>query len=326
MSLISRICLLVLLSAWNLSAVAYAASFPTRPVGFIIPFGPGGAVDVISRIVSEPLSKRLGQSVVVINRPGATGNIAIELTARAAKDGHTLLFSNSIPVVVNPALNRNFPIVISEALVPVAKVGATSSYILAVNSALPVRSVAELINHAKSNAGKINYASGGHGSINHLAIELFRSATGADLTHIPYQAGAAAAVVAVIGNEAQVLIGGMTSVLPHVQSGRLRALAVTSDSRIPQMPGVPTMDESGVAGARFSIWYGILAPKGTPAQVIGILRDAVNEVISSPAVKASLAKQGVEPNTDTAEQFARLIATEGTVWKDVVRNTGLAGN
>ena len=328
MSILSKFCSVAIgatLVSAAVTTVAHAQSYPTRAITFVIPFGPGGAVDVIGRVLGEALSRKLGHQVIISNRPGATGNIAIDYSAKAAPDGYTLLFANAIPIVVNPVVTDNFPVVIADAFAPVSKVGDTSSYILAVNASLPVKTVSELLSYAKANPGKINYASGGFGSINHLAMELFKSATGADLTHIPYQAGAAAAVIAVIGNEVQAVIGGISSVLPHVQSGRLRPLAVTSDARSPQLPNVPTMKESGVGGDSFSIWYGLLAPKGTPATVVAILNKAINEVLADPAVKDTFAKQGIDPKGGSPEEFGKLIAAEGALWKEVAKKANLTG-
>jgi len=328
MSILSKFCS-VAIGATLLSAavttVAHAQSYPTRAITFVIPFGPGGGVDVIGRVLGEALSRKLGYPVVIINRPGATGNIAIAYSAKAAPDGYTLLFTNAIPIVVNPVVTDNFPFVIADAFVPVSKVGDTSSYILAVNASLQVKTVSDLLSYAKANPGKINYASGGFGSINHLAMELFKSSTGADLTHIPYQAGASAAVIAVIGNEVQAVIGGISSVLPHVQSGRLRPLAVTSDARPSQLPNVPTMKESGVGGDSFSIWYGLLAPKSTPAAVVAILNKAINDVLADPAVKDTFAKQAIDLHGGSPEEFGKLIATEGALWKEVAKKANLTG-
>jgi tripartite-type tricarboxylate transporter receptor subunit TctC len=302
-----------------------AQGYPAKPVTLVVPFGPGGAVDVVCRVIGDALSKQLGQQFIVDNRPGATGNIAIDYVAHANADGYTLLFSNAIPVVVSPVISDNYPVVVEEAFDAVGIVGDANAYILTVNASMPIKSVAELLKHAASNPGALLYASGGNGSINHLAMELFKTATGADLTHIPYQAGAAAAVNAVLGNETQVMVGGLSATLPHIQSGALRALAVTSDSRAPQLPDVPTLAEAGVTGERFSMWYGVLAPKGTPGDAVAKLNASINKALESTEVRTALDKLGVVPKGGSTADFATIIKSDGQVWQKVAKTANLTG-
>jgi tripartite-type tricarboxylate transporter receptor subunit TctC len=302
------------------AATAAAQKFPDRPIRLIVPFPPGGPVDNVVRPLAPRLAETLGQPVIVDNRPGAGGAIGASIVAKAPADGHTLLWGSAGPVAINVSLYRNTPYDPVRDFAPVAQTVATQ-IILVLNAAVPPQSVKELIAYAKARPGQLNYASPGNGTSPHLAMELFKTMAGVDLQHVPYKGGAAA-MTDLLGGRAALMFIAISTALPHVSSGKLRALAVATLKRAASMPDLPTMSEAGVAGYDASSWHGVLAPAGTPRAVILHINAALLNVLRNPDVRSTLLLQGAEPAGGTPEQFGAYIRSEIVKWANVIRVSG----
>ena len=295
-------------------------AYPARPVKLIVPYAPGGATDIIARIVAQKLSESLGQSFIVDNRPGANGNIALEAAAKAPPDGYTLLVGN----VSTNAINENIyadqlTIRPSRDLIGVTKL-VEIPHIVVASASFPVHTIAELIAAAKKEPGKINFASVGMGSYPHLDMERFMKATGTELTHVPYKGGAGQAIPAMIGGEVQVAFFNMASLLPHIRSGRLKALAAVPAQRLPELPDVPTLTELGYPGIGTNAWQGMFAPAATPKAVIDKLHDAVVAVLTRPAEREGLARQMMSVEVSRSPQeFTELVRRETQGWGSFLR-------
>ncbi len=297
-------------------------SFPIKPIRLIVPFAPGGGNDTLTRAIGQKLTESLSQQVVVDNRAGAGGVVGAEIVAKATPDGHTLLMGSS-SLAVNASLIAKLPYDPLKDFAPIALVGATS-YLLVVHPSLPIKSVSELIAFAKARPGHLNYASGGIGSPLHLAAELFKGMAGVNLTHIPYKGGVPA-VSAVLGAEAQVVFGSVTTTLSTVKSGRLRALAVTSAQRSALLPELPTVAEAGVPGYEATNWYGVLAPAGTPQVIIAKLNAELIKTLQMPDLRERmLSNQGIEPLGSPPEQFAAYLRDEVAKWAKVTKAVGIS--
>ncbi|CAM3526549.1 tripartite tricarboxylate transporter substrate binding protein [Bordetella sputigena] len=300
------------------SAPAQAA-YPDKPVRIVVGFSAGGTTDVIARIMAKELTEALGQSFVIENKPGAGSNIGTEYVARSAPDGYTLYF-----VAVTSAINQtlysklNFDLV--KDFAPVA-LAAKVPNVLVVNPQVPVKSVKELVDYAKAHPGKLAFASSGSGTSIHMAGELFKLKAGVDVLHVPYK-GSAPALTDLIGGQVQFMFDNMPSSWPHVQSGKLRALAVTTKERSPTAPDLPTMAESGFPGFDVSSWFGLIAPKGTPPEVIKTLNTAMIKALDKPEVKDAFDKLGAVPSKTTPEQFGQFIQSEVQTWATVVKASG----
>ncbi|MCC6193118.1 MAG: tripartite tricarboxylate transporter substrate binding protein [Burkholderiales bacterium] len=296
---------------------AQGADYPNRTIKMLVPFAPGGSTDMVARIVAVKLATRLGQPVVVENRPGAGTAIAMQAVARAVPDGYTLLFSSSA-LANYPSLTKNVVLDVQHDLVPVTTV-VSAMYVVLVHPSVPARTVPELITLAKSRPGQLNIGSAGSGSANHLAGELFKSAAGIDLVHVQYK-GSGPALIAAIAGEVQVIIEPIISARAYIDSGRLRALAVTGDRRSIALPDLPTVAESGVPGFEASFWLGVLAPPGISQDIVATLAGAIGAILKDPEVKAQLVAQGTEPIGDRPDQFARRIAEDIAKWGKVIRD------
>jgi tripartite-type tricarboxylate transporter receptor subunit TctC len=308
------------LAAVMASLPVMAAQYPTRPVRLVVPFAAGGGADTLSRIIAPKLSDALGQTWVVDNRGGAAGNLAAEIVADAAPDGHTVFMGFSTVLTVNPSLyklrwnvERSFQAV---------TLLATAQYILVVHPSVKAGSLKEFIALARQRAGALNYASAGVGSPLHLAAELFKKRAGVDMVHLPYKGGGPAAA-AVLAGEAQVIFGSVASSLPHVKAGKLRALATTGSKRSKVAPDLPTIAESGFAGFDVSSWYAFLVPAKTPTLVVNRLRDEAIKAVALPDVQQAMSRQGLEVETGTPQQLAQRIKAETAVWADVIRTAGI---
>ena len=319
-----------LLTAVTLTTFAAAAwcqapteSYPYRPVRLIQPFPPGGGADVAARFVSQLLSERLGQTVVVDNRGGAGGAIGTELASQAAPDGYTLLMATASTIVINPLVNRvRFdPIGDFDSVVHIANV----PLILVVHPAVPAKSVRDLIGLAKTQSGKINFASSGEGTISHLAGELFKLLTGTDMVHVPYRGGGPART-ALIGGQVQVNFGNMLASVADVRSGRLRALAVSTARRTQGMPDVPTLQEAGVPQYEVIQWSGMVAPRGTPRAHIERINQVVNAVLDLQKSKQFFLAGGSEAVGGTPQAFGALIKSEIAKWTKVIKQSKLQVN
>jgi tripartite-type tricarboxylate transporter receptor subunit TctC len=304
-----------------LSAALPAAAqdaYPSRPVRMLVPYGPGGATDIIARIVAAKLTESLGQSFVVENRPGANGNLALEATAKAAPDGYTLLVGNVSTNAINESIYAGqLTIRPSRDLVAITKL-VEIPHIVVAAAAVPARNIAELIALAKKEPGKLNFASVGLGSYPHLDMERFMKAAGIDITHVPYKGGAGQAIPAMVAGEVQVAFFNMASLLPHIKSGRLKALAAVPAKRLPELPDVPTLAEQGYPGIGTNAWQGLFAPAATPKPVVDKLYAAVAAVLARE--KAGLADKmmAVEVSPSPAE-FTDQVRRETQAWGDFVR-------
>jgi tripartite-type tricarboxylate transporter receptor subunit TctC len=300
---------------------AGAQAYPVKPVRIVAPSGAGGPVDVICRAVSQGLGEVLGQQLVVENRVGAAGLIGTETVVKSAPDGYTLLFGFSGPLAIVPHLNPNTPYDPQKDLVAISQVAA-APYVLLVHPSVPAKSVKQLVALAKSRPGKMNFGSGGTGVGIHMAGELFKVAGGVNILHVPYK-GAAPAMTALMAGEVDMMFNGMSPALPHIKSGRVRALAVGGAKRSTLLPELPTVREA--AGFEFNTegWYGVLAPRGTPPAVVTRLHEAITRALASPELKGVLAKMAVEPVGGSPADFARLIRDEGALWAKVIKAAGI---
>ena len=306
---------------WAALAVApsWAQDFPNRPVRVIVPFSPGGAVDGPTRVVAQELSKRLGQQVVIDNRPGAGATIGTDAVAKATPDGYTLLLAsqtNAISATLYTKLSFN-PI---DDFAPISLIGREPGVVV-VHPSLPVKTVQELVELARSQPGQIDYASSGNGSGQHLfAAQLF-SMAGVKLNHVPYR-GSGQATTDLIAGVVKVSVPGLAGMLPHIRSGKLRALAITGSHRSPQLPDVPTLAESGYPGYSAYVWLGLLAPKGTPAAIIDLLNREVVAALATPEVKGYMANASIEALGSTPAEFGAFFRAERDTWARVIQTTG----
>ena len=311
----------ILVAALTLhEAGAAAAQYPARPVRLVVPFAAGGGADTLSRIIAPKLTDALGQSWVVDNRGGAAGNLAAEIVADAAPDGHTVFMGFSTVLTVNPSLYK-LRWSVERSFQPVTLL-ATAQYILVIHPSVKAGSVKELIALAKAKPGALNYASAGVGSPLHLAAELFKKRAGVEMVHLPYKGGGPAAA-AVLAGEAQVIFGSVASSMPHVKAGKLRALATTGAKRSKVAPDLPTIAESGFPGFDVSSWYAFLVPSKTPAAVVSRLRDEAIKAVALPDVQQAMARQGLEVETSTPQQLTQRIKAEAAVWAEVIKTAGI---
>ena len=296
------------------------APFPAKPVRLVVPFPPGGPLDITGRAIAQKLSEAWGQSVVVDNRPGAGGNIGADLVAKSPPDGYTVVMGALSTHAVNPSLYPAMPYDAVKDFAPITLVAVTPN-VLVVNPALPVKSVQELIAYAKGNPNKLSFGSGSNGSAGHLAGELFKVETGTDLVHIPYK-GAAPAMQALLAGDTQLMFDNLASAMPQVKAGKLRALAVTTAKRSSLVPELPTMAEAGVPGFDIATWFGLLAPAGTPKDVVAKWNADVVKILDSPEMREKLTAQGAEPAPTSPAQFAAFIAAELPKYARIVKASG----
>ncbi|HEX4333225.1 MAG TPA: tripartite tricarboxylate transporter substrate binding protein [Usitatibacter sp.] len=295
---------------------------PSHPVKLVVPFAPGGQPDVVARALADPLSRALGQPVIVENRPGAGGNIAAEAVAKSAPDGTTLLVGTNGPLAVSPAIYRNLPYDVARDFAPVSLVG-TSPNLIAVNPSLGVATLAGLVTRAKAEPGKLNFSSVGKGSISQLSMELFNSVAGIRTVHIPYNGGAPA-VQALISGDVQILSLNPTALIPQMEGGKVRVLAQTSAKRSPLIPAIPTVAESGYPGFEADVWIVIMAPRATPPEALVRLNTEIVKIVRDPALKASLwDRQWIDPVGSTPAEAAAVISTESAKWARIVKQAGL---
>jgi tripartite-type tricarboxylate transporter receptor subunit TctC len=300
---------------------ANAQAFPSKPIRMVVGFAPGGANDTLARILSIELNKSLGQPVIVDNRPGAGGTIGAEVVAKAPPDGHTLLLGSTGTNGIAPSLYSKLPYDQMKDLAPVSLV-ARSANLLVVNPSMPAKNVRELVALAKSQPGKLNYASSGVGSTLHLAMELFKSMAGVNIVHVPYKGDALALADVMVGNVDMSLLP-IPPALPQAKAGKLRILAISSGKRMSTLPAVPTVAESGVPGYDFSSWYGVFAGGATSGDTIERLAQEVHTAIAQPQVKTQIDRQGVEPAVNSPAEFRRLVADEIAKWGKVVKSVGV---
>ena len=309
------------LAAFAISAAAHAQVYPVKPIRMIVAYPPGGGTDIVGRTLAQKLGESLGQGVVVENRGGASGNIGTELAARAAPDGYTILMGNVAPNAINVSLFKELPFDPVADFAPVSLVASTPN-ILVVHPSTRARTVKEVIALAKAKPGAFNFASAGVGSSSHLAGELFRILAGADIVHVPYK-GAGPAMVDVLSGQVQLYFATMPAAMPHVKTGKLAPVAVTSARRSQALPDLPTIAESGVPAYEASTWYGVLAPAHTPSAVVARLHGAIAKILADAALHARLADQGFDPVGNSPEEFGAYIKSEILKWGKVIRDAGI---
>ena len=310
-----------LLLALLFASHAFAQSYPARPIRLVVGFAPGGAADFVARTLQDPMQRALGQPLVIDNKPGAGSSIAAEHVAKSPPDGYTVLIASPSSILVNPLLNPQLGYNAFRDLAPVTKV-SSSPLVVAVNTGAGVGTLAELIAYAKKHPGKLNFASSGSGSAPHLAAVLFQRVAGVDIVHVPYKGGAPA-VQSVLAGDTQLSFATPPSVLPLVQAGRLKALAVTSRERTPLVPGVPGMAEAGLPDYEIAFWYGFFVPTGTPPEAVRKLFDATSQALKAPETGRTLAREGTETSASRSpEDFAAFLAADAKLWTRLVKDSG----
>jgi tripartite-type tricarboxylate transporter receptor subunit TctC len=310
-------CILVCASGLVTALPSFAQGFPAKPIRWILPYPPGGGSDTIARPVARKLSENVGQQVIVDNRGGAGGNIGMETAARATPDGYTIVMGLTAQLAVNPALYQKIPYDPIRDFEPITLL-ANGAYVLAAHPSLPVKTMKDVIMIAKKRPGEILYASSGNGSGAHLASELLNNMTGIKLKHVPYKGGGPA-LVDTISGQTQLLFATPIASSGHLKAGRLRAIAVSTTKRVNSMPDVPTIAESGVPGFDAGVWYGMLAPKGTPRDIITRLNEEFRKVLGDPEIRNFLTKSAVEPDGGTPEELGKYMRSELAKWAKVVK-------
>jgi tripartite-type tricarboxylate transporter receptor subunit TctC len=303
-------------------APSHAQSYPSKTIKLVVPFGPGGPTDLAARVVSQVVQSGLGQNVVIENRPGAGGATGTKSVAAADPDGYTMLIGTSATLGVLPALVKNPGFDSVTSFAPVAKI-SDSMAVLVVPPSLPANSIAELVAYAKANPGKLSYASAGYGNQTQLAAELLLARAGIKAVHVPYKSGAEM-VTAVLGEQVQMSFPDVSILLALIQEKKLKALAVTSAARHPQLPDVPTMAESGIADYVTTFWTGVIVPAGTPPDIVNKLNVAINDGLKSPLVQDSLGKVGAQPAPGSPQDFGKFIAEEMRKWSAIAQTAGLS--
>ncbi len=300
------------------AAGAVAQSYPAKPVRLVVPFPAGGATDILARTISQRASEKLGQQIVIDNRPGAGGTIGSDHVAKAAPDGYTLLIATGSTHSIGPIINSKIPYNVERDFAPVSYVARTSSVLVVPNS-LPVKNLREFIALLKANPGKYNYGSSGNGTNSHLSGELFKAQAGVFMTHIPYR-GTGLVFTDMVSGQVHMLIDNYVTAQPNIRDGKLRVLGVTSTQRLPFMPEVPTLDEQGLKGFDVSNWFGIYAPKGTPPEAIARVSAAFNQALQEPELQKRLATLGATPTGSTPEEMARVVAGDTAKWSRLIRD------
>lgn len=309
----------VLAAAALQPAQAQSASYPDRPIKMVVPYPPGGPTDLTARVVAAEMSNNIGQPVVVDNRAGASGMIGAEAVAKSAPDGYTFLANASIHVI-NPSVYSKMNFDALNDFVPITQL-AKVPLVLVVPASSPINSVQDLVEYAKKNAGKVNFGSAGNASAQHLAGESFKRAAGIEMQHIPYK-GSAPALQDLAGGQIDLMFDSMPSATPLINAGKLRAIAVTTDSRAKARPDLPTIAESGYPGFDISTWYGYWAPKGTPADIVARLAASAQQALKNPKVIETYSKMGAEPVGSSPEDFAKYNQTEARKWAEIVKASG----
>ena len=302
------------------SAQSGAQAYPNKPIRLIVPFPPGGAVDAIGRVIGARLSESFGHNVVIDNRGGAAGAIGSELAAKSAPDGYTILVGSTTTISVNPALNPRLPYSPQRDFVPVSLVGYVP-HVLVVNSAIPATSVKEFVAYAKANKKPITFASSGTGSPHHLAGEIFKGMTGIEMVHVPFT-GSGPGLISLMGGQVQFFSVDLPAVLPHLGTGRLKALGIAAAKRDPLVPDLQTVAESGLPGFEISGWYGIFAPARTPPEIVAKLAAEISRYLATPEGRAQFSKIGVNVLGGTPEEFAAHIRREDAKWTKAIKDSG----
>lgn len=305
------------LAAVSIATMSMAQTYPSKPIRLVLPYAPGGVVDFIGRTLGQRLSEQLGQQAVADNRPGAGGIIGVEAVAKSAPDGYTIVLMDPA-IVINPSLQQKVPYDVIRDLQTVSVVGS-SPLVLAINPSLPVKDVAQLVEYAKANPGKLNFASAGIGTTPHMAGELLKLRVNADITHVPYK-GSGPAMADLVSGRVQMLFGSITAALPFIRDGRVRGIATTGLRRSGALPELPTVIETGFPGFDVDLWLGVFAPSNLPAQVLSRLNTEIRIALEQPEVRSAFAKVGVEPRGTSSDEGAAFVRAEYDKWAKVVRD------
>ncbi|MDB5905055.1 MAG: Tricarboxylate transport protein TctC [Betaproteobacteria bacterium] len=311
------------IAACSLSAsAALAQAYPSKPIRLILPFPPGGPTDIVGRLTGQKLSEQVGQSVLADSRPGASGNIGLELASKSPPDGYTIVLSSPV-ISLSPHLYTKLNYDPQKDLAPIALVGALRN-VLVVHPSVPARTMKELVAMARKNPGKLNYGSGGIGTTTHLAPELLKNLEKLDIVHVPYK-GSGLALIGVVSGQVDMEIMAVPAAISQIQAGRVRALAVLAPQRSAQLPNVPTSKEAGYDNFEISVWYGMLAPAATPREIIARLNAELNKVVTSADMKEKMAANGVDPLGGTPEQFRDYMRSESVRFGKVIKEAGIKG-
>ena len=302
------------------AGAAAQSAFPAKPIRFVVPFPAGGPLDIVARAIGQELNKSWAQPVIIDNRPGAGGNIGADAVAKAAPDGHTILMGAVSTHAINPTLYSKLPYDPIRDFAPVTLVTSVPN-VLVVHPSVPARTVKDLISIARARPGQLNFASGSTGSAGHLAGELFKAMAGVDMVHIPYK-GAAPAVVDLLAGHVSLMFDNMSSALPNIKAGRVRAIAVTTLTRSPMLPALPTISESGLRGFDISTWFGVFAPGATPPAIVARLNAEIVRALGTPEMRERLAALGAEPVGNKPEEFAAFIREEIPKYAKVIKASG----
>lgn len=300
------------------SGLAAAQPYPAKPVRLVVPFPAGGSTDILARTISLKVAEKLGQQIVIDNRPGAGGTIGSDHVAKSAPDGYTLLIATGSTHSIGPIINPKIPYNVERDFVPVVYVAKTSS-VLVVPASLPVKNLAEFIALAKSKPGQLNYGSSGNGTNSHLSSELFKAQAGVFITHIPYR-GTGLVFTDMMSGQVHMLMDNYVTAQSNIKDGKLRVLGVTSPQRLPFLPEVPTLDEQGLKGFDVSNWFGIYAPKGTPSDLVAKVNTAFNQALQDPDMQKRLAVLGATPTGSTPEQMGKMVAADTLKWTQLIRD------
>jgi len=298
------------------SASAVAQSYPAKPVRLVVPFPAGGATDVLARAISQQAAEKLGQPIVIDNKPGAGGTIGSDLVAKAEPDGYTLLIATGSTHSIGPLVNPKTPYNVERDFVPIVDVASTTT-VMMVSKTVPANNLQEFIKVVKSNPGKFNFGSSGNGTNSHLSGELFKAEAGVFMTHIPYR-GTGLVFNDMVSGQVHMLMDNVVTAMPHIKEGRLRVMGVTSLKRLPFLPDVPTLHEQGLKGFEVSNWFGLYAPRGTPAEVVNKVNAAYNAVLKDPELQKRLAQLGAVPTGGTPQQMAAIVSAETNKWKKLI--------
>lgn len=311
---------LALASCALVPGTALAQAYPTKAIRMILPFPPGGPTDIVGRLVAQKLSEQVGQSVVADSRPGASGNLGLELASKSPPDGYTIVLSSPV-ISLSPLLYSKLNYDPNKDLAPIALVGAVRN-VLVVHPSVPAKNLRELTQLARNNPGKLNYGSGGIGTTTHLAPELLKSLEKLDIVHVPYK-GSGLALIGLVSGQVDMLVVAAPAAVGQIKAGRVRPLAVLSPERLASLPNVPTTKEQGFENFEISVWYGMLAPAATPREIINRLNAELNKAMTAPDMKGKLAANGVDPLTGTPEQFGNFIRSEATRFGKVIKEAGI---
>jgi tripartite-type tricarboxylate transporter receptor subunit TctC len=311
---------LLAIAAATFASGAFAQAFPSRAIRLIVPFPPGGGTDIIARETSQKVAAATGWTFVVENKPGAGGNMGVDAVAKAPADGYTIVLGQTSNLAINPSLYAKMPYDPQKDLVPIVLV-ANAPLVMVTSATSQHKTLAEVVNAAKARPGAVNFASPGNGTVAHLASELFQKAAGIKTQHVPYK-GAAMALTDVISGNVDLYMSSVPTLLGQIKQGKLRALAVTSTKRVDDLPNVPTIHESGYKGFDAATWFGLLAPAGTPKDVVARLNAEFNKALQQPELRKKLGDEGADPAGGTPEQFAALIKDEALRWGKVVKESG----